>query len=382
MRRDPYDSRVSESEGIRLAGTCHALFCFDVGFAVDLDALAARLGDAPRVRAVRVRRPSPAWFEYEPAPVGVAWGCEPIAVGGWATEPGVELRVYDFGAVGVRYRLAFDAPPESLVGLGVALYDHPGLLADARRQVERLVEAAAGTIERARVSDHVEDYAVYAVSEWGVGDGGFAPPREVARRCASALSRLLQAEPGEVSPERAERGVAGAVSYAPGDLAIIDWNAAVLFDPEPEDTLAVLAHANIELLEVRWLDAQLDELLDGAHALQARLNRRRVWPGSAVPGELRRFAGLQADSALLFEGVNNAIKLIGDQHLARVYQVASQALNLPAWDASVLRKLSVAESVYQKMSDAVSNQRMEVLEWIIIILILVSIVMPFLGITY
>lgn len=372
---------MSGADGIRLAGVCHALFCFDIGFGVDLDALAARLGDAPRVRAVRVRRPSPAWFEYEPAPVGVQWGCDPIGVGAWATEPGVELRVYDFGAVAVRYRLAFDAPPESLVGLGVALYDHAGLLADARRQVERLVEAAAGTIERGRVSEHVEDYAVYAVSSWH--DGGAAvPPREAAARCAAALTRLLQAEPGEVSPERADRAVAGAISYAPGDLAVIDWNAAVLFDPEPEDTLTVLTHANIELLEVRWLDAQLDELLDGAHALQARLNRRRVWPGSAVPGELRRFAGLQADSALLFEGVNNAIKLIGDQHLARVYQVASQALNLPAWDASVLRKLSVAESVYQKMSDAVSNQRMEALEWIIIILILVSIVMPFLGLGY
>ncbi|GJM18152.1 MAG: hypothetical protein DHS20C14_03650 [Phycisphaeraceae bacterium] len=369
---------MSPPEPMRLAGVCHAIFCFDVGLSIDLDALASRLGDASRVRAVRVRRPSPAWFEYEPAPVGAHLAGDPVGVGAWQTEPGVDLRVYDFGAVAVRYRLGFDADPESLVALGVELYDHAGLLADARRHVAALVEASADAIERPHVSDHVEDYAVYAVDSWGDG----TTPGDVVDRCRPALARLLQAEAGELAPDRAGRALANAIAYAPTDLAIIDWNAAVLFDHDPEDMLTVLTHANIELVEVRWLDAQLDELLDGAHALLARVNRRSIWPGSASSAELRRFAELQADSALLFEGVNNAIKLIGDQHLARVYDIASGALNLPQWDASVLRKLAVAESVYQKMSDRVSTHRLEVLEWIIIILILVSIVMPFVGLGY
>ncbi|MEQ8769028.1 MAG: hypothetical protein RIB60_00810 [Phycisphaerales bacterium] len=359
-----------------LAGVCHAVFCFDVGFSVDLDALAATLENATRERVVRVRRPSPAWFEYEPAPVGAHLPGDPIGVGGWETEPGADVRVYDFGAVAVRYRIPFDADAESLVGLGVELYDHAALLADAHRHVARLVETASDAIARAEVSEHVEDYAVYAVERWE-GD-----PKDAIERSGDAIARLLQAERGPLAPERVKRTLAGAISYAPTDAALIDWNAAILFDPEPDDMLTVLVHANIELMEVRWLDAQLDDLLDGAHDLLARVNRARVWPGGAAGAELRRFAELQADSALLFEGVNNAIKLIGDQHLARVYQVASDALNLPQWDASVLRKLSVAESIYQKMSDTVSTQRLEVLEWIIIILILISIVMPFLGITY
>ena len=39
------------------------------------------------------------------------------------------------------------------------------------------------------------------------------------------------------------------------------------------------------------------------------------------------------------------------------------------WDASVLRKLSALESVYEKMNDDRANRRMEALEWIIIALI-------------
>lgn len=366
----------------RMVGVCHAVFCFDVGFQVDLDALARRLGEASRVRAMRVRRPSPAWFEYEPAPVGVTLPGPAIPVGadgqGWSTEANAECLVYDFGGVVVRYRIPFEAGVGNLVELGAALYDHPSLLADARARVERIRTDAGDAIQRSRLSELSEDFVVYAVREWG----GTSPESFVEAH-GPELARLLQAERGALSPERIRQTLATRIGYGPGDLSIVDWNAAVLFDPEPDDILAVLTHANIELLEMRLLDGQLDDLLSGAHELMGRLARHsNIWPGGSTGRAIRRFAELQMDSALLFEGVNNAIKLIGDQHLARVYTVASDRLNLPQWDASVLRKLGVAESVYQKLADTAGTKRMEILEWIIILLILISIVMPFMGIKY
>jgi uncharacterized Rmd1/YagE family protein len=48
-----------------------------------------------------------------------------------------------------------------------------------------------------------------------------------------------------------------------------------------------------------------------------------------------------------------------------------------ASDASILRKLQTLESIYEKMADQAATQRMEILEWIIIILIAVSILLPF-----
>jgi len=85
------------------------------------------------------------------------------------------------------------------------------------------------------------------------------------------------------------------------------------------------------------------------------------------------------DSAVLFERVNNTLKLLGDQHLARVYRLASQRFHLSDWDGAILRKLETLDSVYGKMSDRAATWRMEALEWIIIILIAVSIAIPFLG---
>jgi uncharacterized Rmd1/YagE family protein len=77
------------------------------------------------------------------------------------------------------------------------------------------------------------------------------------------------------------------------------------------------------------------------------------------------------------KGVNNALKLLGDQYLARVYRLVSQRFHLAEWDASILRKLQTLESIYEKLADQATSHRMEVLEWIIIILIAVSILLPF-----
>ena len=167
------------------------------------------------------------------------------------------------------------------------------------------------------------------------------------------------------------------MSYSTDDLAIVDWNAALLFDPEPSDVIAVLQHANIELLELRVLDGELDSILDHADETLSEMINARLWPGFVSGKLLGRFATVQTDAAVMFEGVNNAIKLLGNQYLARFYRLTAQRLDLPAWQASVQRKLDATESLYAKMSDTTATRRLELLEWVIIILITVSIILPF-----
>jgi hypothetical protein len=44
-------------------------------------------------------------------------------------------------------------------------------------------------------------------------------------------------------------------------MTIVDWDAAFVLDPDPEDVRAVLEFANVQLLEMRWLDLQLDDAI-------------------------------------------------------------------------------------------------------------------------
>jgi hypothetical protein len=127
----------------------------------------------------------------------------------------------------------------------------------------------------------------------------------------------------------------------------------------------------VELLEMRVLDDRLDQILDESYRLVAERRTRLTggWRG------MNRIARLQMDSALLYEGVNNAIKLVGDQYLARVYRLAAKRFHLPERDSTIERKLSTLESIYSKLQDRRSAVRLEVLEWIVIVLIFVEVVM-------
>ena len=91
-----------------------------------------------------------------------------------------------------------------------------------------------------------------------------------------------------------------------------------------------------------------------------------------------RVARMQVDAAIMFERITNTLKLLGDQYLARVYQLASQQFRLPEWNSTILHKLGTVDSIYQKLNDRAEAKRMEVLEWVIIILIAVSMLLPFL----
>lgn len=357
---------------VRISGNALAFFGFDIGFQVDLDAAEPLVREATRRRVVRARRPAPIWFDYSPPPLRLLVEGDPVAVGNAQTEPAAEILIYDFGAALLTYRMPLPEHLEDLPALGVALYEHAALEADARQRISRVLDAIRPAVDRPRLSEAMEDYAVFTVTSW---EGG--SPAEILKTHRKVIAQAIEAERADLADEQVRRSTEAAMCYSDADRAVIDWNAAVLFDAEPEDVVSVLQHANIELLELRVLDQELDSILDHADETLAVLTKRRLWPTFASSAMLRRSASAQTDAAVMFEGVNNAIKLLGNQYLARVYRLTAERLDLPAWQASVQRKLDATESLYQKMSDSTATKRLEVLEWVIIILIAVSIALPF-----
>lgn len=374
----PLGDVTTQPARVSCRGVCHVMFAYDAGFSIDLEraqGLIAGSEGASREVLTR-RRPAPSYFAFDPPPVRIAESTGGLRIGGFETEPVVECVLFDFGAVSVSYRVPVEGSLEALLELSLALNENHDLLLDSRRRVEAVMEKVRGAVSRLGIADFVEDYFVFELS--GVGDGsaeragsdGSAAERLV-REHAAMVAKILRCERRELSSQEIEDALACRVSYSGEDLALVDWNAALVIDREPEDVRSVLEFANVELLEMRHLDHRLDDAMEQAYESVSK--RPAIFPSAGSAG-LRRIAELQADSVQLFESVNNALKLIGDQYLARVYRVAAQRLHLPEWDASILRKIDALESVYEKLSDRRSNRRMEVLEWIIIILIAFEIV--------
>lgn len=372
-------------------GSCVVLLAFDVGHSASLDRAEQRLAAGTSRDVIKHRRRAPHHFTYRPAPLRVTRRSRAIPLGPFATDADLECVLYDFGAVSVAYTVPLHGPLDQLVDLGATLYENQTLIDDAREHVRRLMSDVGPAIHRPHLTDHVEDYAVYQIQAFELplphGPATSSPdnPASAPQGQLGALllphhpliARILRAEPSELSAQEIDDALSCSLSYGVRDTAYIDWNAAMLIDEDPSDSRAVLEFANIELLEMRNLDDRLDEILDHFYEAAAGPSPGPRAPRPRATPDLHRLAELQSDNALLFEGVNNALKLVGDQYLARLYALAARRFHLPEWDASILRKLGTVQDLYQKLSDRRAARRMEILEIIVILLIALSIAMAF-----
>lgn len=359
-------------------GTCFPMFAYEVAQAIDLDAAERRLFQGVERQTIKYKRRAPASFEYRPAPLHVPRGGEPQVGDGWQTLPGVEVVLYDFGAVSVSYAIPLQGELTSLPALAEDLWGNEQLIADSRRHVVQLLGTLGDAAVRPRIADFVEDYSIFQIE-------AFTEPCDAAMLWTThehAVAQLLRASPHPLSQQEIADATVGRLSFGPNDATIIDTDAAIVFDPEGDDVRDIIEFANTQLLEMRYLDHELDDVLERAYqALLGRSRRPHTWWMAPVGPDLRSLTRLELDAAILFEQVTNALKLVGDQFLARVYALASRRFHLGDWDSSIARKLQTIDGIYAKMADRAAARRMETLEWIIIVLIALSTLLSVITLT-
>jgi hypothetical protein len=355
------------------SGSCYVSFAYDAARLINLELADRRIHETTERPTIAHKRRTPSYFEYQPPPLRFSQDAEVLNIGKFTTRPSVDVMIHDFGAVAVIYALPIAGPLEDLLALSEELYDNETLLADSRSRAEQILKVMGDAANQTHASPFVEDYVIFHVES-------FAQVFDPNRFCADharQIAQILRAERQPLSTQEVEDALAMRVSYGTDDVTIVDWNAALLLDREGEDIRGVLEFANVELLEMRYVDQKLDRALDQAYEALSRRSwgLSRIFKSSSA--DLRSLAELQVDNAALFEGVNNTLKLLGDQFLARVYRLINRRFHLDEWDESILRKLETLESIYEKISDQASTRRMEVLEWVIIFLIAFSIALEF-----
>ena len=355
-----------------IAGECRVFLAFEAGFSIDLARATTRLPAAAR-EALPASRRVPADSDFAQKPLRVVIERRSIAIGAWRTEAAVEATLYDFGAVSIAFRIPFSDAPETLRSLAASLWNNAALAAEARAAVEALLATLGDAVMRAELRAGAEDYVVFTVDPASfneVAHGALTVDVIGAARAAA----LLRLEDGALSAQGVIDATSDALSYGPRDLAMVDWAAAIVIDAEPATTLAVLELANVQLVELKHLDAELDRGLDHVWAMASD---RSLFARFRLRANLRRLAELELEGAALFDGVTNALKLFGDQHLARVQRAAARRFRIDDWEKSIARKLETLGAISERLEARQSQYRSELLEWIIIALIAFEIIRTF-----
>ena len=242
------------------------------------------------------------------------------------------IRVYDVGVVTVMMRVAFEADA----------------LAD-------LMPFHNPKLENGETLDAVALKLCAEVCDSWLGD----QRREVAGLLTeTSASQLSEAQVGEVL--RIQR------SFENTDLAVIDWDAALVVDLTGyvDDVLYALELANLQLEEFRVMDRRLDTYLDRAYD---DLERRRLPLFGGASKTLRHLRRFRVDVAKLSDEVTHITKFFGDWYLARVYLGARDRFYLDQWRASVEQRLAQLDKLYSVFHTELNEQRMLWLEAIIVI---------------
>jgi hypothetical protein len=356
-------------------GKLVAMLSFDVGYEIDLRRL--RLAEAPeRATAATdaARRSVPPRAQWSSPAVSLSLGRRALTLAGRTATAETTLRAHEFGAVTVLFTLPFTGIEcDELPALTAVLTTGTALESAARAALHEGLPRLVPAILRPALDGHpmVEDYFVVQVSRFDPDTD--APALLGTHR--DLLARIVHCEPLMLSPSETDEVLRTAVTYTPRDLVVTDWNVALVYDEDWADALDVLELLNVQLLELRFLDAMLDRRINTIYEYIGRPRRPLSFRREVV--RARELFELRLDTATLRERLINAVKLVGDLYLTKIYARTADRLHLGEWQRSIDGKLELVQKIADVLGGRSATTRAELLELIIIFLILFEIILFF-----
>lgn len=355
--------------GEPLSVVVHFALALDIGDEINLEQartlLQGELGQLPR------RRRTPESIGYRPAPIRVP--LEPLGMrlpGDLQSmrPPRAELTLFDFGAISLTVQFPLSVTPQKLQHLAGNLAEPANLNEAARGLLAPWIDRFRPAVYDFSMSSMSEEYIVFQLSgrrsDW-------------LENHADWIAGLVRLESEPLSKGEIEEATRLALSYTPSDVVVLDWAAGFVADSDCADTLQVIEFANVQLLEFRHIDDRLDDRLEAAYRLIRPERRSRtplgLWKNHGAA--MRQVRELEIEATSLFERVDNALKLIGDHYLSRIFDLASTRFHLEGWQQSIRRKLETVGDVYDLLIHQAGGLRMETLEVTVVVLIALEIVL-------
>jgi uncharacterized Rmd1/YagE family protein len=90
---------------------------------------------------------------------------------------------------------------------------------------------------------------------------------------------------------------------------------------------------------------------------------------------LKKLEKTRLDVLELIEKVENTVKLSGDPYLVKIYRTSSECFRIKEWKSNVSSKLEIMEDFYQTFTDRLQNDRLLLLEFLMLLIFLVEFIL-------
>lgn len=340
---------------------------FDIGEEINLEKASKVLTEvAPSRSKFTLKKSDRQAVIVSNAPLSVNLGSYRFKVKDIEYNSEISAKVWEFGTLS----LTFDFPiPEGLsisqlkeFSSVIQNFEELDEYARAKsREFAAQIQQAMGRINEWEV---FEDYILYYLEKFSPE---IADPSELLKQ-EDIAALILNEENNTLSVQSAERIYESKLQYYKNDLAVIDWNSALVVEPSGSlDIPDVIEFALNQLLEMRYYDDLLDRKL---REIYSAIELKDVSIFSSRYNDIALGAGQNyIEIAEIVESVENSLKVIGDLYHSVVFRSASRRFRFSDWQTSIDNKLKNLADISALLLDNINNRKSHILELTVIALI-------------
>ncbi|AWB11057.1 hypothetical protein TDSAC_1721 [Thermodesulfobium acidiphilum] len=346
-------------------GKIFSIYSFYIAEEINL-ALAQNLLNASKRVNFRRSKSTPKRLQYETPPITVNLDIPfDFDIIDDFYPSNINLKIFDFGAVSIS--LLWNGKTEfvNLKHISSDLFDS-NLEEKVLSYVSELKNYLAKTLKKPFDELIYEDYIVFQTDEIN------SKPYEFLKKNRETLAHILRMEKENLSQMEIDEATQIVLSYYEFDMVIIDYNASFVIDADYEDILEIIEFSQVELAQIRALDRILDKSLDYFESI---IEKKSIF----LP-PIKEISLFFLNVSLNRERLDNALKLIGDLYLARIYKSLGLKLHVSEWENSLERNLKTLSDIYQLLREDFFQKIANFLEITIVVLIFVEIILGLLRI--
>ena len=358
-----------------LTGTLRGLLLIDVSESIDLSKLHGILGTNPSRREPAFLHAAPEYVRFEHPPVVERIGSREVDRGGAAD---VQIRYFDYGVASVELQRPFAASWSDLIQLANRWVGSQEMQSFATGLLREALERTESALRKPYQEWISEDYFVVQVDPLE-RDGGTFTAEQLVGEWGREIAQIVRGEENSLAPSECSEVLQSSMSYYASDLLVLGWVGALIYDTRSgaAPTIELLEYANTQLLEFRYYD---DVLTDVLAAVYKRLEKRHsVWSRWKLARDAQSLNTIRLDYQELVERTENAIKFLGDMFYARVYRLAAVRIGVTDYRDLVTEKLTTARDLYETLINEFHQGRAFFLEAAVVVILLIEIVFAIMG---
>lgn len=351
------------------------IYCYfyDIADRIDLNRTKAHVEGAEAFSFEEHGKVVPEGVRPFELPLMLDLGEKSVEVNGADLHLQVQGVVYSVGAVAIRIRLPIDGYERESI-------DKITFSREFEDRFREISSCARSEMEK-RLSGHVkvkerqifETYRIYFL---------LGKASDFVRENRKWIAGILLGEQNynDLSEEYTDSTLKRRLSYYAEDTMIADWDAAFIISESGmyENELMVIDTTNVQLLEYRIYQEEVDKMIDGVNE-RIKGIQRSLWNTLMTRRSMMKLSAeissFYTEYKSMIDDVDKIIMSFGEWYLARLYAILSDSFKLKDIESRLEATFEMLTRIRDIIREQVSEDTSSFLELVVILLFVIEIIL-------